>query len=143
MYLCTFSSTRVAVIVAFCNFAIFPNRLCFLIFFVDISPCCYMFRIDCFTPSPREQVRRPFKNIDPSSLSFNVPSPDILHCSCIETLMVLLWIRASPTSLDGVCMILRITGVTDRITWITWITPITLHHLICHHYQVSFILCIC
>ena len=55
-----------------------------------------MFRIDCFTPEPPEQVRRPFKNIDPSSLSFNAP-PNILHCSCIETLMpVLLWILTSP-----------------------------------------------
>ena len=98
-----------------------------------------MFRIDSFTPAPpREQVRRPFKNIDPSSLSFNVPQPTFCIVHSIESLApVLLWILTSLPPLDGFAWyrITRMTRMTD------WRTRITTPHPICHHNHPESFMC--
>ena len=98
-----------------------------------------MFRIDSFTPGPpREQVRRPFKNIDPSSLSFNVPQPTFCIVHSIESLApVLLWILTSLPPLDGFAWyrITRMTRMTD------WRTRITTPHPICHHNHPESFMC--
>ena len=89
-------------------------------------PCCYVFRIDCFTPAPPEQVRRPFKNIDPSSLSFNVPLRTFSIHYVLRGWWCLSWVLPPPLMIyHGVCTIRWMTWMTD------WITRITiLHHSI-------------
>ena len=86
----------------------FPIHLHFHIFFWYFSLLLHVPHWLFHTQHP-EQVRQPFKNIDPSSLSFNVPP--LLHFAMfmyiVQWTMVLLWILASPASLDGVSMIVH------------------------------------